>query len=89
MDILSFVLFLVVGGFAGWAASKIFKVDRNGSALTYVILGIIGAVVGSFVFQLLGFEVVGEGVVTDFIVAFIGAVVLLGLSRLVAGKLLK
>jgi uncharacterized membrane protein YeaQ/YmgE (transglycosylase-associated protein family) len=89
MDILSFLLLLVIGGLAGWAATKLFKTDKQNSVFTYVLIGVIGAVVGKLLIELAGFEIVGSGVVVDFIVAFVGAVVLVGLSKLVAGKILR
>ena len=89
MDILSFLLLLVIGGLAGWAATKLFKTDKQNSVFTYVLIGVIGAVVGKLLIELAGFEIVGSGVVVDLIVAFVGAVVLVGLSKLVAGKILR
>lgn len=89
MDVLSFLLTLVIGGLAGWAVTKLFKTDKQNGLFTYVLIGVMGAVVGKFLIEFAGFEIVGEGVIVDFVVAFVGAVVLVGLSKLVAGKILR
>lgn len=85
---LNFLLFLVIGGVAGWAATRLFKTDKQTSVVAYVFIGVIGAVVGKFILGFVGFVAVEEGVIVDFIVAFIGAASLVGLSKLIAGKLL-
>ena len=87
MEILNLLLLIATGGFAGWAATRLFKTDMQNSIYTYVIIGVIGAVIGKLVIEFVGFEVTGDGVVVDFIVALIGAVILVGTSKLVAGKL--
>lgn len=89
MDVLSFLLTLVIGGLAGWAVTKLFKTDKQNGLFTYVLIGVMGAVVGRMLIEFAGFEIVGSGVVVDLIVAFVGAVVLVGLSKLVAGKVLR
>lgn len=89
MDVLSFLLLLVIGGLAGWAAAKVFKTDKHNTILTYVIIGVVGAVIGKLLIEFVGFEIVGSGVIVDFIVAFVGSVVLVGISKLMAGKILK
>ena len=42
---------LVLGAIAGWIASLIMKTDASQGALANIIVGIIGAVVGGFVFN--------------------------------------
>lgn len=88
-ELLSFLLFLVIGGLAGWAATRLFKTSKQNSVFIYILIGVIGSVVGGILIEAAGFEAVGGGVVVDFIVALVGATVLVGLSKLVAGKLLK
>lgn len=88
-EALSFLLLLVIGGLAGWAAMRLFKTDKQNNVFAYILIGVIGAVIGKLLIEAVGFEMVGEGVIVDFIVAFVGAIVLVGLSRFVAGKLLK
>ncbi|GAC1384287.1 MAG: GlsB/YeaQ/YmgE family stress response membrane protein [Herpetosiphon sp.] len=75
MGIISWLIF---GGLAGWVAGLIMH-DREG-VLMNIIVGIVGAFIGGFLWSLLG----GKADYTHFnvpafIVAVVGAIVLLGL----------
>ena len=80
MNILLWILF---GAIAGWIASLIMKTDARQGALLNIVVGIVGAMVGGFIFNLLG----GAGV-TGFNlyslgVAVIGAIILLAIVKAV------
>ncbi len=79
---LGWLAFLVVGIFAGWIAEKLMK--RRHGLLRNLLVGIVGAYLGAFLFSLVGFAPA-----TTFwgalFVAVIGAVILLW----VTGKLFK
>lgn len=72
---------IILGGLAGWVASMIAKTDESMGVLANIVVGIIGAAIGGFVFSLLG----GAGVtgfnIYSFLVALVGALILLGLLR--------
>ena len=53
MDIEGLVIFLVIGALAGWLAGMLMKGGGFG-LLGNIVVGIIGAVIGGFVFGLLG-----------------------------------
>jgi uncharacterized membrane protein YeaQ/YmgE (transglycosylase-associated protein family) len=74
MDILGWIIF---GALTGWVASKI--VNRRGEGcLMNTALGLLGAVVGGFIFrQLSGFEYEAHGFFISMFVAVIGAVLVL------------
>ena len=74
---------LVIGAIAGWLAVKIMKGGGFG-LLINIVLGIVGGIVGNFVFGLLGISIT-EGVIGDLITAGIGAIIIL----FVAGKFKK
>lgn len=77
------ITWIILGGLAGWIASMIQGTDAQMGVLANIFVGIVGAFVGGFIFSLFG----GEGV-TGFnlysaLVAVVGAVVVLGLAKLV------
>ncbi len=69
--------YVIVGGLAGWAASKIIKGGGSG-ILANVVIGIIGALIGGF---LLSFFVntASGGWIFTFFTALLGSVILLWL----------
>jgi uncharacterized membrane protein YeaQ/YmgE (transglycosylase-associated protein family) len=75
-----FLYIIVVGLIAGWAAGKIMKGSGYG-VLMDIVLGIVGAILGAWIIRLLGFEATG-GLVTSILVATLGAVVLVAISRM-------
>lgn len=74
---------LLVGGIAGWLAGQVMKGDGYGVVVN-ILLGIVGAVVGQFVFGLLG--IAAYGLIGSIIVAFFGAVIVIAVARAVSGR---
>lgn len=74
------LLWLIVIGFiAGWAAGKIMGAGGYGPLMD-ILLGIAGAIVGGVLLRLLGLYSSG-GLISEIIVAIIGAVFLIWISR--------
>ncbi len=72
--------FLVLGAIAGWLAGKI--MSGHGYGIIWdVVLGIVGSFVGGFVFSLI-FGTAPTGLVMSFIVALIGAIVVVGIVHM-------
>jgi uncharacterized membrane protein YeaQ/YmgE (transglycosylase-associated protein family) len=71
---------VIVGLIAGWAAGKIMGGGGYG-ALMDIVLGIAGGVVGGFIVHLLGIYPSG-GLITSIVVAILGAVLLIWISRM-------
>ncbi len=71
----------IVGGIAGFLAGKVMKGGGFG-VLMDIVVGIVGAVIGGWVFGILGILRSG-GIIASIIVAFIGACILLWLIRLI------
>ena len=71
--------FIVLGAIAGWIASLIMG-SREGLLLD-IVIGIVGAFIGGFLFNMVGNVGVTGFNLYSLIVAIIGAVVLLGLVR--------
>jgi len=73
---MSIIAWLVVGLIAGWIGSMI--VNRGGEGpLLDIVLGIVGAFVGGFVFNLLGHTGVNGINFYSIFVAVIGSIVVL------------
>jgi uncharacterized membrane protein YeaQ/YmgE (transglycosylase-associated protein family) len=79
------ITWIIVGLIAGALGKLIMPGDDPGGIIVTIILGIVGAFVGGFVFNLFG----GAGVtgfnLGSIIVATIGAIILLAIYRAVAG----
>jgi uncharacterized membrane protein YeaQ/YmgE (transglycosylase-associated protein family) len=81
---LSLFWFLLVGAVAGWLAG-IFMKGNGFGLLGDVIVGVIGAFAGAFIFRMTGLKL-GTGLADAVLIAFVGAVVLLFIVRLFAGR---
>ena len=73
---------LLVGLIAGWLAGKVSR-GRGFGCIANVILGLIGAILGGWIFTKLG--IFGGGVLYSIAAATLGAVVLVAIARLFAG----
>lgn len=80
MDVTSLLLWLLIGGIAGWLAGNIMKGGGFGVVIN-IVVGIVGAVLGGFIFGLLG--ITAGGIIGSLIVATFGAIVLLFLAGLI------
>jgi len=82
---MSIIAWLVLGLIAGFIASKI--VNKSGEGLILdIVLGIVGAIVGGFLFSLVGAAPVTGFNIYSMVVAVIGAVVVLMIYHAVAGR---
>lgn len=77
--LISILAWIVFGAIAGWVASIIMK--TSGGLMTDIVVGIIGAIIGGFVFNTFG----GTGVtgfnLYSLLVAIVGAIILLGIIK--------
>jgi uncharacterized membrane protein YeaQ/YmgE (transglycosylase-associated protein family) len=78
------IVFLLVGLIAGYIANAVMG-RQSRSLLMNLLLGVAGSFIGSLIFQIFGFYSTG-GILPMFIVATIGAIVLLWLGRMLSGK---
>jgi uncharacterized membrane protein YeaQ/YmgE (transglycosylase-associated protein family) len=80
---MSFIAWVVVGLVAGWIGSMI--VNRRGEGLVMdIVLGVIGAFVGGFLFHIFGHSGVNGINLYSIFVAAVGAAVVLVLYHAVA-----
>ncbi|MEO6418507.1 MAG: GlsB/YeaQ/YmgE family stress response membrane protein [Polyangiaceae bacterium] len=81
---MSIIAWVVLGLIAGFISSKVMNGSGEGSILD-IVLGIIGAVVGGFLFNLVGAAGVDGFNIWSLIVATVGAMVVLGLKHALVG----
>lgn len=83
MSLMQILVFVVVGGMAGWIAGVVTHGGGQGILLN-VLVGILGAFLGGWLFGVMGIGVAGLGGL--FLMATIGAVILLALLRLISRR---
>jgi len=77
---------IVVGLIAGALAKLIMPGDDPGGIIVTILIGIVGAFIGGFVVQLLGGAGLTGFSIWSIIVATLGAIILLAVYRLFAGR---
>jgi uncharacterized membrane protein YeaQ/YmgE (transglycosylase-associated protein family) len=82
---MSIIGWILLGLIAGFIASKIVNKSGEGFFLD-IVLGIVGAIVGGFVFSLFGASGVTGFNLYSMIVAVIGAIIVLVIYHAVAGR---
>ncbi|HWX26549.1 MAG TPA: GlsB/YeaQ/YmgE family stress response membrane protein [Steroidobacteraceae bacterium] len=82
---MSIVAWIVLGLIAGFIASKLVNKSGEGVLLD-IVLGVVGAVVGGWLFSLLGMAGVSGLNIYSLVVAVIGAVVLLFAYHAITGR---
>jgi len=79
------IAWLILGLIAGFIASRI--VNHRGSGLVMdIVLGVIGALVGGFIFSFFGAAGITGFNIYSMIVAVVGAVVVLWLYHMLVGR---
>jgi uncharacterized membrane protein YeaQ/YmgE (transglycosylase-associated protein family) len=82
---MSIIAWILLGLIAGWLAGQFMRGGGYG-IVGDIILGIIGAVVGGFISgTLLGVDVTGFNI-PSIIIAFVGAVVVIAIARMITGR---
>ena len=76
---MGFIWSIILGGLAGWIASKIMKTDAQMGVLANVIVGVVGSMLGFWVAGLLGFA--AYGMIARSVVAVAGAALLIAILK--------
>jgi uncharacterized membrane protein YeaQ/YmgE (transglycosylase-associated protein family) len=76
------LVWLVIGGVVGWLASIVMRTDGQQGLLLNIVVGIVGAFIGGWLF---GSADINDGAITPttFIVSLVGAIILLAIVNLV------
>jgi uncharacterized membrane protein YeaQ/YmgE (transglycosylase-associated protein family) len=72
--IMDIVWFLLIGLAAGWLASQVMK-GGSSSLVTDLIMGVIGSILGGFLFGAVGLA--ATGLIGSLVTATVGAIVLI------------
>ena len=79
---MGFLGWIIVGGLAGWIAEKFMA--ANHGIFTNIFIGILGGIVGGWVFGLLGLAV--DGFIGSLITAAVGACIIIWIYRAIRNK---
>ncbi|MDP1824189.1 MAG: GlsB/YeaQ/YmgE family stress response membrane protein [Archangium sp.] len=78
---------MIIGGLAGWVGSMIMRVNARMGLITNIAVGIVGGVLGGYITRtFFGDRLGNNGLVASFAVALLGACIVIGLLKLVAGR---
>ena len=79
------IIWLIVGGVAGWLAGVITK-GKGYGCFGNVVVGIVGSIVGGWLFGYFTSFAPEEGLIGSIITSVVGAVALIAVLRLLIGK---
>lgn len=86
MDAMGIIGWVVLGGLAGWIASKFVGTDAQQGIVGNIVAGVLGGVLGGWLFTVLG----GSGVtgfnIWSLVVAVVGAVIVLLIWKAISGR---
>jgi uncharacterized membrane protein YeaQ/YmgE (transglycosylase-associated protein family) len=83
--LMSIIAWILLGLIAGWLAGQFMRGGGYG-IVGDIVLGIVGALVGGFLSgRLLGVDVTGFNV-PSVIIAFVGAVIVIAIARMLTGR---
>jgi uncharacterized membrane protein YeaQ/YmgE (transglycosylase-associated protein family) len=83
---MSILAWIVVGIIAGWLAKIVVPGEGPGGIVGDLVVGVLGAIIGGWLFNSFGHVGVTGLNFGSILVAFIGGVVLLWILRLVTGR---
>ncbi len=78
----SVIAWIVIGLIAGWLAGKVSR-GRGFGCLADIILGMVGAIIGGWIFMKLNIQ--GGGLLYSIAAATVGAVILVTVARIFSG----
>lgn len=81
MTLQTFLVWIAIGLISGWLAAAV--VGGGFGLIGDIVVGVVGAFIGGFIFRGLHWRVPWGGFAGSVVVAFVGAVVLLLILRLI------
>lgn len=80
------ISWIILGGLAGWVASMIMGRNDQMGCITNILVGVVGGVLGGLIMNVFGATGVTGFNLRSFLVALVGAVVLLFIVNLFARR---
>ena len=77
------LLWIIFGGLVGWVASLVMGTDGQQGLILNVVVGIVGATIGGWIMSTIGESGVSTFNLYSFLVALLGAVVLIAVVKAV------
>ncbi|MGK9272743.1 GlsB/YeaQ/YmgE family stress response membrane protein [Williamsia muralis] len=77
--------YIIIGGIAGWLASKFMGTDKQMGILLNIVVGVLGAFLGGFLLSF-AFDTASGGWFFTFLTALLGAVILLAIVKAVTKR---
>lgn len=81
--LVNILVWIILGGIAGWLASIVMKRDAQMGTMANIVVGIIGAMIGGFIMSQFGGSGVDGFNLSSLLVATFGAIVLLAIISLI------
>ena len=82
---MNFIIWIVIGGLIGWAASIVMKTDAQQGVVLNVVVGIVGALVGGWLLSpLFGTGTINQNdfSLASLVFSLLGAIILLAVVNL-------
>ena len=89
LDVAAIIVWLIVGALGGYIAGMIVKMRSRGFGVVgNIVIGLIGALIGGFLFDFFKISVAGDVVIeaNDVIAAIVGSIILLVVLTLIRRK---
>lgn len=83
---MSIIGWIVLGAIAGWLASIVTGRNQQMGCIANIVAGIVGALVGGFIFSRLGGSPITGFNLYSLLVAFVGAVIVLAIWNMIQGR---
>lgn len=85
----NYIAWIVMGALVGWVASKVMGTDAEQGGVANIVVGVVGAFVGGWLMNMLNKPGVDEAdafSIRNFLVALVGAVVVLFIYKMVSKR---
>ncbi len=83
---MGFFTWIIFGALVGWVASMIMKKNSSMGLIANIVVGLIGSVLGGWIGTFLGLGKVTSFSISSFLIALLGAVVLLAIVNAITRR---